>query len=162
MCWKQARWLHAEETGLQKQFCRGRTVLYVVGITRGFLLPSSWPLCLCVALPHPLSVALRKATCVKLLFDKLRFNWAFIFSVLYMYVSSPYKYINVSGKTTSFWIFSSTTDLWHCDPDQMSPSCGWNAFHPHTLNTTVVSTQLYQMMFILICFEYMYFLKQFW
>lgn len=38
----------------------------MVVITRGFLLPSSWPLCLCVALPHPLSVVLRKATCDKM------------------------------------------------------------------------------------------------
>lgn len=61
----QASWLHAKGTSLQKQVYRGRTVLYIVGITRGSLLPSSWPLCLCVALPHPLCVALRKATCDK-------------------------------------------------------------------------------------------------
>lgn len=64
----QASWLHAKGTSLQKQVYRGRTVLYMVVITRGFLLPSSWPLCLCVALPHPLSVALRKAKCDKSLF----------------------------------------------------------------------------------------------
>ena len=64
----QASWLHAKGTSLQKQVYRGRTVLYIVGITRGSLLPSSWPLCLCVALPHPLCVALRKASCDKSFF----------------------------------------------------------------------------------------------
>lgn len=58
----RASWLHTRGTSLQKQVYRGRTVLYIVPITRGFLLPSSWPLCLCVAPPHLLRVALRKAT----------------------------------------------------------------------------------------------------
>lgn len=64
----QATRLHAKGTGLQKQVYRGRTVLYMVESTRGFLLPSSWPLCLCVELLLPLSVALRKATCDKSFF----------------------------------------------------------------------------------------------
>lgn len=74
----QASWLHAKGTSLQKQVYRGRTVLYIVGITRGFLLPSSWPLCLCVALPHPLRVALRKATCDKCLFFFCKIHWRFV------------------------------------------------------------------------------------
>lgn len=72
----QASWLHAKGTSLQKQVYRGRTVLYMVVNTRGSLLPSSWPLCLCVAFLHPLRVAhgaLRKATCDKLFF----FLWSF-------------------------------------------------------------------------------------
>lgn len=58
----QASWWHAKGTSLQKQAYRGRTVLYMIVITRGFLFPSSWPLCLCVAFPRPPRVALREAT----------------------------------------------------------------------------------------------------
>lgn len=45
----------------------GRTALYMVVVpnTRGFLLPSSWPLCLCVDDLRLLSAALRKAQCDK-------------------------------------------------------------------------------------------------
>lgn len=69
----RASWLHAKGTSLQKQVYRGRTVLYMVRITRGSLFPSSWPLCLCVAFPHPLRVALRKATCDTCLYSKFFF-----------------------------------------------------------------------------------------
>lgn len=58
----QDSWWHAKGTSLQKQVYWGRTVLYMMVITRGSLLPSSWPLCLCVAFPRPPRVALREAT----------------------------------------------------------------------------------------------------
>lgn len=103
----RASWWHAKGTRLQKQVYRERTVLYMMVITRGSLLPSSWPLCLCVAFPHPPRVALRKAACDNSLFHF--FFWGQTAQIFeYMYCAIQYH--NWHGHITLANNFTMRTD----------------------------------------------------
>lgn len=92
----QASWWHAKGTSLQKQVYWGRTVLYMMVITRGSLLPSSWPLCLCVAFPRPPRVALREATR-----DNSSFYFLFLFLINICY-TAIWGYLNCSNQYHSW------------------------------------------------------------